>query len=461
MRIFVERNRLIESGMKIIVAVSGGPDSLALLHVLKELRVFTKWELHVAHLNHLLRPEARREAAFVQELAHKWGLPVTVGYCRIARLAAQWKAGVEETGRLARYAFLKRVASKTGAQRIAVGHHSGDQVETVLLHIIRGSGSAGLAGMPSRQGMVIRPLLEVTREEIEDYCRQAGIVWCTDKSNTDPAFLRNKIRHHLLPYLKEGYNQEIEAAVLRLAAIMSEENRFLNFFSRRLWKSIASQKKGITAFSLTDFLGLPLALQRRLLRLALVKTETDIQDVGFNHIEAGVSFLMAKNPCGELHFPRGVRLFKDDGIVSIKKSSCLRDKELPQEPQEICRELEIPGETIVPELGVLVKAEVFEVEQDNIFKEGNYQAFFDYDKIELPLYVRNRKPGDQIRVLGLKGTKTVKKLFIDLKIPRQERLWRPLIVSKDIMYWVVGCRRSEEAKITPKTSRVLVLTVIT
>jgi len=458
---FIDKHRLIEPGMKVVVGVSGGSDSLALLHVLKELRESYHWELHVAHLNHLLRAAADEEAAFVQGLAHKWGLPVTVGYCRVSQLASRWKAGIEEAARIARYQFFLQVARSVGAQRIAVGHHADDQVETVLFNIIRGTGPAGLAGIPWRNGPVVRPLLGVTRQEIESYCREAGLSWCTDLSNLETVYFRNKIRHLLLPLLKEEFNPEINQAVLRLADIMEQENRFMSKCAQRLFQRLA-RKKGLreVEFSLQKLQKLPQAFQRRLLRIAVKAVGGSLKDLGYRHIEESLEFLSSGVSGGELHLPKGIRLQKDREVVRI----CWHEGTFAGESvKEFFRELQVPGETYLPELGLVFRAEVKRREEigELVFtrERDSYQVFFDYDKIKLPLYVRNWKPGDRINLLGLGGSKKIKKLFSDLKIPRQERQKVPLVASKETVFWVVGYRRSEEAKVTPETERILVLSV--
>ncbi|HAA89867.1 MAG TPA: tRNA lysidine(34) synthetase TilS [Peptococcaceae bacterium] len=461
-RSFIDRHQLLEPGMKVVVAVSGGSDSLALLHVLKELRDSYQWELHVAHLNHLLRPAAGEEAAFVQGLAHRWGLPVTIGYCRVTQLASRWKVGIEEAARIARYHFLLQVARSVGAQRIAVGHHADDQVETVLFNIIRGTGPAGLAGIPWRNGPIVRPLLGVTRQEIESYCRQAGLSWCTDLSNLDTTYFRNKIRHLLLPLLKREFNPEINQAVLRLADIMEQENRFMSKYAQRLFRRLA-RKRGLreVEFSLPGFQQLPQAFQRRLLRIAVKTVGGSLRDLGYRHVEESLEFISNPVSFGELHLPKGVRLQKDRGVVRV---CCLQGAFRGELSKDFFQELQVPGETYLPELGLVFRAEVKERWEmgELVFtrERDNYQVFFDYDKIELPLYVRNWRPGDRIKLLGLGGSKKIKKLFSDLKIPRQERWKVPLVASKETVFWVVGYRRSEEAKITSETKRILVLSVV-
>ncbi|MDH7576678.1 MAG: tRNA lysidine(34) synthetase TilS [Bacillota bacterium] len=457
-RDFIEENRLLPPGMAVVVGVSGGADSIALLHVLRALAPGYGLRLHVAHLNHLLRPDARKEAAFVQKLARNWGIPVTVGYYRVARLAALRKLGIEEAARQARYRFLFHVARRVSAGRIALGHHAGDRVETVIFNIMRGTGPAGLSGIPARREYIIRPLLGVTKEEIEAYCRDCGLTWLTDPSNLETLYLRNKIRHELLPYLRREFNPNVDRAILRLADIMQEENRFLEKLSESLLQDFARRGKlGEVQFPLPAFLQLPLALRRRVLRTAARTAVGGLRDMGYDHLEDCLAFL-AKGPIGgEIHLPHGIRLRKSYGLFTIGQVS-----ETVAELKEVLDKLEIPGKTEVPALGLIFHAQIWarDRESKNGFicsRPGRYQAFFDYDKIKLPLYVRTRRPGDRIRLLGLGGTKKIKNLYSDLKIPRRERERIPLVASDGLIYWVVGYRRSEEAQVTSQTRLILEL----
>ncbi|MGB9793129.1 MAG: tRNA lysidine(34) synthetase TilS [Thermacetogeniaceae bacterium] len=454
---FIESRRLLRPGMKVVVGVSGGVDSVALLHVLKEATTLSL-SLHVAHLNHLLRPEAGEEARFVRSLARSWGIPVTTGYADVRRIAAAKKTSVEAAGRIARYSFLRHVARMVGADRIAVAHHADDRVETILLNILRGTGPSGLSGIPVRNGNVVRPLLCVTRAEIEGYCREAGLKWCVDPSNLSTDYQRNKIRHILLPLLRKEFNPRVEEALLRLAEIVEEEDLFLSEYALRVGRRLVKKRgKRELRLDLSRFLRLPRPLQRRLLRSAVVAVAGGLKDFGYIHVEDSIRLLSEGGVGAEVHLPCGVRVRKSYRDFAVFKGEMAPEKRPPVE-----RRIAVPGTTELPELGFTVFAQI--VERDGggrldlpDFSGSPWVAFFDYDELRLPLFVRTRRPGDRIRPFGMEGSKKLKKLFGDLKIPLEERDRIPLVASDGEIYWVVGCRRSRDALVTPETRRVLVL----
>src|SRR5690606_7110870 len=273
------RCRMWAPGDRIVVAVSGGPDSVALLHVLTRLKDQESLDLVVAHLNHRLRGRsADEDAAFVGSLAERWGLPAVVEEADVARMARQRGVGIQEAAREARYAFFSRVAEAWGAARIALAHHADDQVETVLFRLIRGTGTRGLAGIPPVRGPIIRPLIDVSREDIVAYCRRHRLPYRTDPSNRDMRYRRNRIRWELIPLLEERYNPRVREAIVRMARILRDEDDFLDRYADGVYRSIAregeapgpdgSRAEVQEVFIPRDALGgLHRAVQRRVLRL--------------------------------------------------------------------------------------------------------------------------------------------------------------------------------------------------
>ena len=265
---FIEQHQLLPEQGTIVVAVSGGADSLCLLHILHQLcgapgKLYPHLHLHVAHLNHLLRPEAHADAAYISQLADAWGLPVTIGTIDVPNLARTEHQSLEEAARTARYRFLREVAH---GQPIAIAHHADDQIETLLLHWLRGGGLTSMVGMQPRQHDLIRPLLAVSHADTLAYCQQHGLVPLEDASNSDPHFLRNRVRHELLPLLT-SLNSGIRATILRNAAVIHVDAAWIEQQLDQLWPTvvISEQERQITLHT-SSLLALPLSLQRHLLR---------------------------------------------------------------------------------------------------------------------------------------------------------------------------------------------------
>lgn len=500
-RSFCDRHGLLGPGMKVVAGVSGGADSVCMLQLLRELAPEYGLQLHVVHLDHMLRPESGADAAFVRQLAGRAGLPATIGCARVGAIAGRLGIGIEEAGRLARYRLLETVADRIGARRIAVGHHGDDQVETVLLNLVRGAGPGGLAGMRPRRGRVVRPLLCASREEIAACCRAAGLEWRTDASNRSREFLRNRIRHLLLPLLRKEFNPRFDRAVLRLAEIAGEEHRWLGRRARSLlqrllaaggderlgprgpgarrsWDArksgsprprpgagpLAASASGPSAagvrLPLHGFTRLPLPLRRRLLREAVRRAGGSLRHLGYQNVEDCLDFLGRGAPGGVVQLPHGVSVSKASGSFTVAVQAApsaggggaVRDAPVP---------LLVPGETSLRELGLTIRARVVSVAPGRIprpnLADGGLRACFDYEKLELPLAVRTRRPGDRLRPFGMRGAKKLKKLLGELRVPGEDRGRIALVTSNDQIIWIAGYRRAQAAPVTWETRQVLIL----
>jgi tRNA(Ile)-lysidine synthase len=443
---------------RLVVAVSGGPDSVCLLHILTRLREALGIELYAAHLDHQLRgAESESDAQYVASLAQSLGIPVIIEKREVRAYQAQKRISLEEAAREVRYSFLAETAKAIGAGEVAIGHTRDDNIETILMHLIRGSGTRGLQGLRPRtewQGAgisltIIRPLLEISREETQGYCREHGLSPRLDSSNLSLSPLRNRIRLKLLPRLK-GYNPRIAEALLRTARLAASDLAFLEEEGERSWNQTARLKEDTVILDKGRLLELPPALKRQVLRLSLGKLSGSLKDIEARHIEEMMNAL--NKPAGRsLNLPGGLTLtIEYDRYLVGKEPLALA----PLPPLEAELPLSIPGETRLP--GWLVTASVakrkpLQEEDDSL------SACFDLDKTGDRLSVRNRRRGDRFQPLGMSQTKKLNRFMIDAKIPRRWRERVPIVSSPEHIVWVVGYRIDDRVKVTGETRQVLCL----
>lgn len=455
----IRRHQMFLPGEKVVVAVSGGPDSLALLHLLWTLRGELGITLHVAHLDHGLRgEESRAEAEFVRDEAARLGVPATVVRTRVADLARERGLSIEEAGREARYRLYREVMAATGAARVALGHNRDDQAETVLMRFLRGAGTAGLAGIPPvRGGWIVRPLLTVSRAAIEGYCREQGLSPRRDPSNEQDRFLRNRIRRELLPLLESEYNPGLREALVNLANILRAEEDWCGRMAEDVLARVAREEEG-TIFLPVQALGeAHVALRRRLVRLAAARLGPGGRGLTFEHVEQALA-LLAAGAGHSASLAGGVTAWREADAIAL----AIGDPE-GASTDRFTYPMPVPGRVEVPEAGLWLNAEVRPVGAavhagDVNQGEGVQSAVVDADRMTAPLVVRNRRPGDRFWPLGLGAEKKLKEFFIDAKVPRRLRDRIPLVEAGGQVVWVVGYRVDERFRVGPATRRVVALT---
>jgi len=455
---FIQEHHLVSGGEKLLVAVSGGPDSVCLLHILVKLQRELTIKLYIAHLNHQLRgAESEADAGYVSDLAHQLGIPATIDKRDVKGYQAQQRLSLEEAAREVRYSFLAQVARSIGANRVAVGHTMDDHIETILMHLIRGTGTRGLRGLQpvtawqsgSNSLTIVRPLLTVSHQEAEDYCHHHQLMPQLDASNLSLSPLRNRIRHQLLPLL-ESYNPRIAEALLRTGHITSDDIDFLDKEIVRLWDEIAQEQERAIFLDKERFDQLPSALQRYLLRASAEKLLGSAKDIETRHIEAMMSAL--NKPAGKkLNLPGGI-------IFSIEYNKYLLASDFNSlSPFPILRDelqLKIPGETLLP--GWRIEATIINREQMSE-KGEDFTAYFDLGKTGDKLLVRSRQPGDRFQPLGMSQPKKLGEFMIDAKIPHAWRQQIPIVCSPQQILWVVGWRIDERVKVSDTTKQILCL----
>ncbi len=450
---FMQEHNLIEAGDRILVGVSGGPDSLCLLHLLNSLAPRLKINLAVGHLNHGIRPEAAAEAEMVRSLAAGWSLPFVLKKVNVPRFAEARSLSEEEAGRILRYRFLGEAARRCGANKIAVGHHRDDQAETVLFNLLRGTGPDGLAGMLPERAFgpvrLIRPLLSLTRCEIEHYCRHHGLKPALDSSNLETEYTRNRIRLELIPHLEKTYNPRVKEALARFAALAAADRAYLQARAERALKVIARRRGDRLIISKKRLQVLPEALRGRVLRLALEEFFRDRQ-VEWVHVRLLMDLLRDEDAAREAVLP-GDRM-----AYSSSSHLVLAPRRLRAKSWTGARPLHIPGRTYLPDGGWIDAQIVPPAELP--WPPSPKQAYLDYSLLPPTLSVRTRWPGARFHPQGAPGSKKLKEFFIDQKIPRQNRDRYPLVVSPQAeIIWVAGLRIAHPYRITAQTEKVLVL----
>ncbi len=442
----------------VIVAVSGGPDSLCLLHVLNGLG----YPLVVAHFNHGLREEAGQDEAHVQAFANRLGLPYYAGRQDVGAYARAEALSLEEAARLARYHFLFGLAQELEAQAVAVGHTADDQVETVLLHLLRGSGLAGLTGMVpcllpnpwSAAIPLLRPLLNVWRAQVLEYCREYDLQPVYDRTNQDPVYFRNRIRLALLPEMDScapGFKQRLHQA----ARILQADEQALETAVEALWpRCVRQEGAGWLAFDVEALKGQPLGLQRRLARRALERFRPGLLDIGFEVSERLLNFMNNPTATRQRDLAAGLRLVLEGDLLWLATwEADLPSGGWPALPGEAQQELPlaIPGVCRLADGWRLEIESCPDVSQARQLAQHNpdpYQAWLDAEALAGPLVVRVRRPGDRFEPLGMEGRSLkLSDLMINIKLPRRARGRWPLLCSRDQIAWLPGIALSQRARL--------------
>lgn len=447
----VLKYRMIKNGDRVLVGVSGGPDSVCLLHLLLRFKEEFGIDLAIAHLNHSFRGrEADEDEAFVKELAKRWGVPCYAQKIDVPAYIRETGLSPEDAARRVRYAFFERIREKIKASRIALAHNSNDREETILMNIFRGSGIEGLVGIEPVRDHYIRPLIEVERDAIEEYLKKEGIPFRIDSTNLQTIYFRNKIRLELLPLIKRDYCPHLSTSLKRLSEIASLDASLLEELSREAYGSTAKRMPGGVIINLEKYEKLHDAIKLRVVRKAVEEILGNLQDFEYRHAKMLVEFIKEKPTGSRLNLPRGLVGEKSYEYFYIHGKA-------PPEAKSFYYELPVPGEVEIPEAGVIICARVFEAKDGFSFEKNPYFAYLDYDRIKDPLAVRNRRPGDRFIPFGSGFSKKLQDFFVDNKIPVRERDRVPLVVSGDQIVWVCGMRIDERFKVTESTKKVLVL----
>ncbi len=435
---FIQKHELIKKGSTIIVGVSGGPDSLALLHYLyhnqKESTIIT------AHVDHMFRgDESEEDLRYVKEFCEINQIPFESIQIDVTSYKKEHSLSSQVAAREVRYHFFNEIMRKHKADYLALGHHGDDQIETILMRLVRGSKGVGYAGMqvnrPFSCGSIIRPFLAVTRADIEEYCREWKLSPRRDPSNDKDDYTRNRFRHHILPFLKQE-NPAVHARFLQFNQYMTEDNEVLDELTiEKMNKVMKRNEDNEVEIEIPPFLEMPKSLQRRGIQLILNYLYKELPpSLSAVHIDNLLTFLASSHPSGELQFPAGLRIVKSYESCTYTYSDC----EKHVSPYRL--QIDTPG-LYKLEDGSEIKSQVWRSYPRGPI--GNDSFVIDPDTIQLPIFVRTREIGDKMRLKGMNGSKKVKDIFIDEKIPLRRRdLW-PIVEDKQgKILWLPGLKKS-------------------
>ena len=448
----IQRENLIKDGDKILVALSGGPDSVVLLHTLTNLKSRYNIKLYAAHLNHKIRGmEAQKDAMYAAQLCDSLGVTFFVKAVDVPLYASENKLTLEEAARKVRYDMLFEIKQKISADKIAVAHNLDDQAETILMRMLRGTGIKGLKGMDYiRDGCVIRPLMDVQKNDILEYCKENGLSPRIDKSNLEPDYTRNKIRLNLIPYIENEFTPNLKETLSRMSNIIREDSDYLEKEAEKFFRKEAVFLSGnIVKIDTLDIEHLHNSMKKRLVRLCIHHCLKNLEGIESIHIDDVLSLMKSGRNETVLNLPKGLLVYKKpDGLYFT----------LSQIEHTVnCFEYSlIPGEEVViEEIGMKIESKVMAKEKCILLPTGQFTKAFDLNKIKGDIKIRTRAEGDKMKPMGLGGTKKLKDIFIDMKVPRDKRDSIPVVCDDEGIIWLVGYKISEDYKIDDSTTTVV------
>lgn len=451
----IEREGLINKGEKVLVALSGGPDSVCLIHALKKLESTYGIRIYGAHLNHKIRGiEAQKDAMYAAKLCDKLEIPFFVKAIDVPEYAKENKLSLEDAARKIRYNMLFEVKSRINADKIAVAHNLDDQAETVLMRLMRGSGLKGLKGIDYlREDGIIRPLMDVSKDEINKYCEIHKLEPRIDKTNLEDEYTRNKIRLKLIPFIEEEFSHNIKETLARTANILREDSSYLDREANIYFdKEATIVSKDTIKFDSDELIAIHPSISKRIIRLGIEKIYGGLEGIENIHIEDVLNLSKNSKNQAMINLPKGIFVYKRPEGVYITL------KEMVEKIVSFNHNIEYDDSVEIPEINMVIESKVMSKEKCMMLPTGQYTKAFDIDKIKGSLRVRARVDGDRMRPMGLGGTKKLKDIFIDLKIPRDKRDKIPLISDDEGILWMVGHKISEDYKIDENTEKVIRIT---
>lgn len=455
---------MFSKGDSVLTGVSGGPDSVALLHILVQLA--PKWEITIgiAHLNHCLRgADSDRDADFVAGLAARLNLPCYIEAINVRNDPASRKLSLETAARQIRYDFFDRISRQNGYHKIATGHHRDDNAELMLMFLFRGSGPLGFSGIPPvREGRIVRPLISTSRNELVAFLNENALAYQVDKSNRDMRFLRNRIRHETIPYIQACCNPGIVETLNRFSKIVRSEDEWMNELIHPSYeKALVCSGNHRAVLAISILTAFPVAVRRRVIRTAIVRIKGDLLRISFSHIEAARELVERQQYPAQLMLPDGIRIQRSNSLLTfyqVEESLRSGRLEIRRRPLSFFYSVSEPVEqatVAISETGAVLAFSEIPIGPGMMDNLSEKIALLDMERLIFPLILRNIQPGDRFSPLGVTGTQKIQKYFIDHKIDRIERRQCPVLLSGNEVVWLVGHRINGHFKVTTSTWRVL------
>ncbi len=440
---------------KVLVAVSGGIDSVVLMHTLFMLQKELEIHLLVCHLNHMFRgEESRADATWVSALAQNYQVPCYVQHIDVPAYQIQSGYSAQMAARKIRYHFYQQVLQATAANKLALGHHADDQAETVLMNVLKGAGLSGLKGIPPVRDYIVRPLLESQRCEIHAYCQDMKLQYREDASNHKLVYMRNRVRMELIPCLQQ-YNPLVMQSLNRLSKIVRDEDEYLQEVMIATKNRLTVQEElGKIILSLEEWNAVPVAIQRRICREIFKDLSGAEKLLTYEQTEKTIMFLGNYLDVGKMSWPNGILLWKRYGCVEFTVQN-------KQDIPEYCYPINIPGRILIEETGCYIESSKVELAAVGEPKElPSTEVLLDFEVMQLPLFVRRRREGDLFWPLGLQQPMKLKKFLINRKIPQEQRDLLPLVVCGEEIAWVGGVSPGEKFKVTEHTKTCIYLKIM-
>ena len=444
---FMEKQHMLQNGDHVLVGVSGGADSVCLLRVLKAMSERMELEITALHVEHGIRGEASlQDMRFVKELCKKLSVDCECQGFDIPKMAKEEGCSEEEMGRIMRYKTFDEVANRIHADKIAVAHHGDDLVETMLFFLCRGTGVAGLTPIWPVRGKIIRPLLCVTREEIEGYLEEIKQPYCVDATNFDTDYTRNKIRHQVIPVLKQVNSQSVQHFFNTANSVFMAQ-QVLEKEKSRVWQEYVREEKGLMIKE-SLMKELPY-LVMEVIRQAMSEVAGSRKDISMVHVEA-MEQLFSSQAGKKIDLPYGMEAHRDYQGITLKKKGTRS-----QEEKVLMDKLVIPGETILKDGRKVVTRIIRHEDIKSEIPRKKYTKWMDYDIINDDLYFRQMRPDDYMVIDTHGNKKKIKKLFVDERVPKEKRQEEIILASKNRVFWVAGVRMSEDVKVTASTKKII------